>query len=147
MGFEHLGIVALGHLCSLQVVLVPARCVVLQPWGMASSGALYRQDGDEHDGCWSELSEAKSKQDTNGQQSVCGRGHGCSCGVYACGCIQGEGEGESDRARVGRGSVEGHHDDLARGAGDTARACMHPRPGRARSDAGDSSDRRRRWRG
>jgi hypothetical protein len=67
--------------------------------------------------------------------------------VYACGCIRGEGEGESERARVGRGSVEGRHDDLARGAGDTARACMHPRLGRARSDAGDSSDRRRRWRG
>jgi hypothetical protein len=48
---------------------------------------------------------------------------------------EGEGEGESDRARVGRGSVEGRHDDFARGAGDTARACMHPRPGRARSDA------------
>jgi hypothetical protein len=40
-------------------------------------------------------------------------------GVYACGCIksegegEGEGEGESERARarVGRGSVEGRHDD------------------------------------
>jgi hypothetical protein len=34
-------------------------------------------------------------------------------GVYACGCIKGEGEGESERARarVGRGSVEGRHDD------------------------------------
>jgi hypothetical protein len=34
-------------------------------------------------------------------------------GVYACGCIKGESEGESERARarVGRGSVEGRHDD------------------------------------
>jgi hypothetical protein len=101
MGFGYLSIGALGHWGRLQVVLVPARCVLLQPWAMASSGALY---SDEHDGCWSELSEAKSKQDTNGQQSVCGRGHDC---VYACSCIQGEGEGESDRVRVGRGSVEG----------------------------------------
>jgi hypothetical protein len=43
MGFEHLSIGALGHWGRLQAVLVPARCVVLQPWAMASSGALYRQ--------------------------------------------------------------------------------------------------------